>query len=322
MHSRRAMPLLIITLGMLSGCTTLGPNEQQAITGKTFVITGASSGIGRGVAERLGQLHANVVLAARRTSLLNKVAANIRAAGGTPLIVTTDVSRFKDMQKLADAAINRFGGIDVWINDAGISALGRFEDIPIEVHSRIIDVDLKGAFYGSYLAMRQFRVQGFGTLINVSSMEGEVPHAYQTSYAASKAGVLSLGQTLNQEIRLSGNDTIHIVTIMPWATDTPIWEHSAHYSGMRPYLPTMDDPQRVVDAILGAVAHPTDKVPVGWKGEILYASHRVFPSLVERIGSDIAHKYEVESAPPMPSSSGNVFEPMMSGASVEGGFKK
>lgn len=226
------LPLfLLCAVLQLAGCATgfqLRPDDQQSIAGKTFVVTGASSGFGRGMAVKLASLHANVVLAARRTKVLQQVAAEARAAGGTPLVVTTDVSKPEDIQRLSDNAIGRFGRIDAWINNDGVGAIGRFEEIPVEDHSRMIDVNLKGVIYGSHAAMGRFRSQGFGTLVNIGSVESEIPLAYQASYAASKAGVLSLGRTLNEEIRLSGARSIAVVTVMPWAADTPFFEHTAN----------------------------------------------------------------------------------------------
>jgi short-subunit dehydrogenase len=171
-------PLLLCAALQLSGCATsahLRPRDQQSIAGKTFVITGASSGFGRGVAIQLASHGANVVLAARRTELLNEVAAEASAAGGTPLVVTTDVSKPEDIRRLADATIERFGRIDVWINNAGVGAIGRFWEIPVEDHSRLIDINLKGVIYGSHAALRQFRTQGAGTLVNIGSIDSEVP---------------------------------------------------------------------------------------------------------------------------------------------------
>ena len=101
----------------LSGCMTtdtdLGTRDAQRVAGRTYVVTGASSGFGRGVAERLGEMRANVVLAARRTELLEEVAARVRAAGGQALVVTTDVGDPAAVEQLADAAVGRFGRVDV-----------------------------------------------------------------------------------------------------------------------------------------------------------------------------------------------------------------
>jgi short-subunit dehydrogenase len=317
--------LLLGVLGFaLNGCAIpqLGASDQRRIAGSTFVITGASSGFGRGVAMKLAAQHANLVLAARRTNVLEGLAAQVRAAGGKPLVVTTDVSKPQDVQRLANAAVERFGRIDVWINDAGVGAIGPFWDIPIEDHSRLIDINLKGVIYGSHAAIRQFRAQGFGTLVNIGSIDSEVPLAYQASYSASKAGVRSLGQALNQELRLSGMNAIKVATVMPWAADTPWWEHAANYSGGRPRMAAMDDPWKVVDAIIWVSLHPVQELPVGWKAEASYASHRIAPHLTERISADISAEYQIETAPPAPPTSGTLFVPMQSGTTVEGAVRE
>jgi short-subunit dehydrogenase len=322
----RVLPLLLLLAALqLSGCVTsarLRPRDLQSIAGKTFVITGASSGFGRGVAVKLASHGANVVLAARRTELLEEVAAEVSAAGGTPLVVTTDVSKPEDIQKLAAATIARFGRIDVWINNAGVGAIGRFEDIPVEDHSRLIDINLKGVIYGSHAAMRQFRAQGGGTLVNIGSIDSEVPLAYQGSYSASKAGVLSLGRVLNEEIRLSGVKTIKVATVMPWAADTPWWPHAANYSGGTPRMVAMDDPRKVVNAIVWVSLHPREELSVGWKAKASYASHHVLPDLTERISGNIAHKWQIETAPPAPPTAGTLHEPMQSGRTVDGGVRE
>ncbi len=321
------IPLLLFTFAVLQlyGCATnthLESSDEQKIAGKTYVITGASSGFGRGVALKLASLHANVVLAARRTELLKEVAAQVSASGGTPLVVTTDVSKQEDIQRLANAAVARFERIDVWINNAGVGAIGRVEDIPVEDQARLIDVNLKGVIYGSHVAMRQFRSQGFGTLINIGSVESEVPLAYQASYAASKAGVLSFGRALNEEIRLSGFKTIDVVTVMPWAADTPFFTQVPTYSGGTPRMAAMDDPQKVVDAIVWVSLHPREELPVGWKAKGSYASHHIFPDLTERMSANVSHNRQIETAPPAPPTAGALFGPMQAGRTVDGGVRQ
>ncbi|HEY0372916.1 MAG TPA: SDR family NAD(P)-dependent oxidoreductase, partial [Thermoanaerobaculia bacterium] len=262
--------LLII---QLTGCATLRPSDEQSLAGKTFVVTGASSGFGRGVALKLGAHRANVVLAARRTDLLEEVASQIRAAGGNAVAVTTDVSRPEDIERLAATAVERFGRIDVWINDVGVGAIGRFWEIPIADHSRLVDVNLKSVIYGSHAALRQFAKQGAGTLVNIGSIDSEVPLAYQGSYSATKAAVLSLGRVLNEELRLSRKANIHVATVMPWAVDTPWWTHAANYSGGTPRMAAMDDPEKIVNAIIWVSLHPREELAVGWKAKASYASH-------------------------------------------------
>ncbi|TLX55735.1 short-chain dehydrogenase [Stutzerimonas nosocomialis] len=317
--------MLLVAALWLAGCAIsprLKPEDAPAVAGKTFVVTGASSGLGRGVALRLALMQANVVLAARRTEVLEEVAAEVRSAGGKALVVTTDVSDAEQVQRLARQTLDAFGRIDVWINNAAVGVLGRFEEIPLRDHARVVDVNLKGAIYGSHVAMRQFRQQGYGTLVNVGSVESEVPLAYHASYAATKGGVMNLGVALAEEIRLSGSDTISVATVMPWAIDTPFWEHAANYTGGTARMASMDGPEQVVEAIAWVSVHPRKRLPVGWKARGAVVSHSLMPGLSERISANIAHRWQIENAPPAPATTGALYQPMPSTSGVDGGARQ
>ncbi len=308
---------------LLGGCaTSLSGSDQAAIAGKTYVVTGASSGLGRGVAERLGGMGANVVLAARRADALEDVATRIRAAGGAALVVPTDVAEAGQVEQLARATLERFGRIDVWINNAGVGAIGRFEDVPLEDHARIVDVNLKGVIYGSHVALRQFRTQGSGTLVNLGSVESVIPLAYHASYASTKAAILGLGRALNEELRLARLDRVRVATILPWATDTEFFNQAANYSGHRPRMPLMDDPAKVVDIIVHATLYPREEVPTGWKARAAYWSHRIAPDVAERMAANIAHEAQFEDSPPAPPTSGAVHRPMQGTTGIDGGVRE
>lgn len=315
--------VLIALLFLLSGCATwkLGGAGQKKISTKTFVILGASSGFGRGVAEELSRHKANVVLAARRGDLLEEIAANIRSAGGTALVMQTDISKPEEVERLAKAATDRYGKVDVWINMAGVGAIGRFWEIPVADQARIVDVNLKGFIYGCHAAIGIFRNQGYGTLINMGSIESENPLAYHASYAATKAGILNLGQAINQELRLSGLKKIKVVTVEPWAVDTPFWGHSVNYSGGTPRMAAMDPPSKVVNAVLRASLRPRKILPVGWKARGAWYSHQLFPDLTERISANIIHRYQIKTAPPAPPTSGSAYEAMPTGRGVDDGVR-
>jgi len=297
-------------------------SKDQELSGKTIVVTGASSGFGRGAAQKLAGLGANVVVAARRGDVLDGLVTEIAQTGGSALAVATDVSDAQAVARLAAAAVERFSRIDVWVNNVGIGALGLFWDIPVEDHARVIDVNLKGLIYGAHAALRQFHAQGAGVLVNVGSVDSEVPLAYQASYAASKAAVLSLSRSLNEELRLVGmNDTIKVGTIMPWAVDTPWWTHAANYTGHEPRMALMDDPSIVVDAIVAACSDPKEEQPVGPKARASDISHHIFPDLTERLSAKIADA-EVDKAGPMPHTTGSIYEPTPEGVTVDGGVRE
>jgi NAD(P)-dependent dehydrogenase (short-subunit alcohol dehydrogenase family) len=176
----------------------------------------------------------------------------------------TDVSRRADVQRLAQAALAEYGRIDVWINNAGVGALGRFERIPIEDHEQVIATDLMGTVYGCYYAYRRFLEQGAGTLINVSSELGGHTVPYYSSYAAAKHGVVGLGDSLRQEIAQAGMDGIHVCTVMPAAHDTPFFEHAANYTGheIQPPKP-LHDPQDLVETLVRLARDPKDREIAG-----------------------------------------------------------
>ncbi|WP_236033336.1 SDR family NAD(P)-dependent oxidoreductase [Belnapia mucosa] len=309
-------PSILLALLCLGACAAQ-PGRPE-IAGRSFVVTGASSGFGRGVALGLGAQGGHVVLAARRAQVLEEVAAQIRAAGGEALVVPTDVSRADQVEALAAAAIGRFGRIDAWVNNAGVAAIGRFEEIPVEDHDRVVDVNLKGVIHGSHAALRQFRRQGFGTLVNIASVEGRVPLAYHASYAATKHAIIGLGAALNQELRLARQNRIAVSTVLPWAVDTPFWQHTANYSGGTPRMVTMDGPEEVVRAIIRVSIHPQKELAVGWKANGAVLGHRIWPGLAEHIAGNVVHRVQIETAPPAPPTTGSLYAPVMEGTGVAG----
>src|SRR5690606_13423650 len=137
--------------------TNLFGEVQMHLRDSVVVITGASSGIGRATATRLARQGANLVLAARRGHELEAVAAECREHGAGCLVVPTDVADEDAVQRLADRALGEFGRIDVWINDAAVSAFGPFEATPPEVYRRVIETNLFGCIHGTRAALRRFR---------------------------------------------------------------------------------------------------------------------------------------------------------------------
>src|SRR4029453_12498341 len=134
---------------------------------------------------------------------------------------------------------------------------GRFTDIPLEVHRKLIETDLLGTLYGSYFAMKRFQQQNEGILINIASIVGKVPEPYYPSYVAAKFAVVGLSASLRQELATNHIETIHVCTVMPAAFDTPFFEHAANYSGhqFEPSGPIYD-PKDVVEAIVELARNP------------------------------------------------------------------
>jgi len=296
---------------------------DQNLNGTVVVITGASSGIGKGTALKFAQAGASVVLAARRDVLLDELARECEAAGGHALAVHTDVSVETEVEYLAQSAVAQFGRIDVWVNNAGGGALGRFEEIPLADHVHVIETDLLGTLYGSYFAMQQFGTQNTGTLINVASVIGKVPAPYFASYAAAKHGVVGLSGALRQELDAAKIKDIHVCTVMPTSMDTPFFEHAANYTGHKAVpIPPVYDPQEVVEAIFALVAKPQNEVSVGTAGVITSLMHNLTPFLTEKGMGKQTNLSQMKLADAAPSTDGSLWEPVAAGTEVTGGWLK
>lgn len=296
-------------------------NESKPLQGKTIVITGLSSGFGRGSALKLASLGANIAGIARRTHLLQSLESEIKSTGGKIITLAGDVSNYKNVQQLHENTISAFGGYDVWINNVGVGALGYFWDIPINDHARLVDVNLKGVIYGAHTALNYFIKTGGGSLINIGSIDSEVPLALQNTYAATKAAVLSLSRSLTQELDLAEMKNINITTIMPWAVDTPWWIHAANYTGHKPRMAAMDDAQIVIDKIAEACLEPKGEITVGAKATASHIFHRIFPRWSEGITADLSKK-EAEKADYAPPTTGSIYEPMARGNDVDGNIRE
>jgi short-subunit dehydrogenase len=294
---------------------------DEKLAGRVVVLTGASSGFGRGAAIGFARAGAVLVLAARRPDVLHEVVRSCIADGAEAIAVETDVSDPVDVAQLAREATSRYGRIDVWINNAGAGAVGRFEAIPLDDHTRVIETTLLGALYGSYIALRHFRRQKRGILINVASVTGKVASLDYASYTAAKHGVVGLSAALRLELEEDEERDIQVCTLMPDAHDTPFFQHAANYTGhqMAP-PPPVHDPQNVVDAMLELARNPRDEMIVGSAAKVAVAAGRISPALAEKMMA--RGNAQQRKEPPAPPTDGSLLEPKPTGTAIRGGWKE
>jgi len=258
------------------------------LSGKVIVLTGASSGLGKGSALALAKEGASLVLAARRDELLDELVAECSAMRGAQAIsVPTDVTKPREVEALFNAALKKFGRIDIWINDAGVAALGRFEEIPLEDHFKVVETVLLGVITGSFFAMKYFKTQRQGILINVASLLGKVPTPLYSSYVAAKHGVVGLCASIRQELALDKLDEhIHVCTLMPPAMNTPFFEHAANYTGKEPAkIPPVYEPEQAVEKLVRLCTHPEAEVTVGAQGKMFAMAHQIAPDITNAIAA-------------------------------------
>jgi short-subunit dehydrogenase len=286
----------------------------------SVVITGASSGIGRAAALEFARKGARVSLAARREEALNELATEVRRAGGESIVVPTDVSDEQAVNDLANRTVDAFGRIDVWVNNAAVSAFGRTEEVPTDIYRRVVDVNLYGYLYGARAAVRQFREQGRGVLINVSSMLGKGGAAFLSAYVLTKWAVNGLGESLRQE--LLDEENIEVCNVMPASIDTPIFHHAANYTGraIKPLNPIYDA-DKVAEAIVKMAHKPKREVYVGAPARLAAEQHHFTPRLYDQMIARTVDRDHFDEAYEEPNP-GNLFEPMPEHASISGGWKQ
>jgi len=191
---------------------------SEHISGKVVVITGASSGLGEAAARLLSRQGAKLAIGARRKDRLDELAKEL---GGDVAVVETDVVHRDQVQALVDAAIERFGRIDVMINNAGLMPLSPLDRLKIDDWDRMIDVNIKGVLYGIAAALPAMKAQKSGHFINVSSVAGHKVRPGSSVYSATKHAVRALSEGLRQEVKPYG---IRTTIISPGAVDTELPE--------------------------------------------------------------------------------------------------
>ncbi len=287
------------------------------------VITGGSSGIGRATAHEFARKGANVVVAARRDSLLQDVVNECKELSGRgALAVPTDVQDEQSVQNLAQQAFNTFGRIDVWINDAGVGAFGRFEEVPPAIFREVLETNFFGTVYGARAVLPFFRKQQEGTLINISSLLGTIGGAYYTAYTSSKFAVRAFGEGLREEIQvLDGAKNIHICTVFPATIDTPFFHHAANYTGRAVQaMPPVYPVEQVAKTLVKLAVKPQRETYVGNAARMIGFTHNVAPGLAEIMMAkqiDTSH-FKPESSP---TTDGAVASPMQTGTDVSGGWQ-
>lgn len=293
---------------------------RSSIAGKLVVITGASSGIGRATAQAFASEGARLVLAARDDVALAEVVDECTDRGAAAVAVRTDVTDSEQMQALAEQAASFGNGrLDVWINNAGVGAVGSFEDTPLEIHEQVLKTDLLGYLRGAYVVWPYFKAQRSGILINTLSLGSWVAQPYAAAYSASKYGLRGLTEALRGE--LAGSPNIHVCDIYPAVIDTPGFRDGANFTGhaLKPPAPTYD-PRRVAKAMVACAINPKPTTSVGSAATVARVAHFLIPGFPQLSGW--LTRLALKRSPTAPTSSGNLFAPPDGERLVEGGWRK
>ena len=232
---------------------------MDGIRGKVVAITGASSGIGEATAVALAEAGAQVVMGARRTERLERIAEVIAAKGGSVRFRALDVTQRDDVAVFAGFATAEFGRLDVLVNNAGVMPLSRLDALKVDEWDRMVDVNVKGVLYGIAAALPIMQAQGAGQIVNVSSIGGHRVSPTAAVYCATKFAVHAISDGLRQEM-----DRIRITVISPGVTTSELAESISDPTAreaMRAYRAVAIGPEAVAAAIAYAISQP-DNVDV------------------------------------------------------------
>lgn len=223
------------------------------IAQKVVLITGASSGIGEATARHLAAKGARVVLGARRTDRLEKLAAEIRAAGGTVEYRTLDVTNLEDMQAFADFALKTFGRIDVMINNAGVMPLSPLAELKIDEWNSMIDVNIRGVLHGIAAVLPHFTERKAGHVINVSSIAGHLVWPTCAVYSGTKFAVRAISDGLRQETK-----EIRVTVVSPGVVESEL-AHTITDPSTRAWIEDFRKTALTPDAIARGVAYAIEQ---------------------------------------------------------------
>lgn len=240
---------------LLSNVTEQFKLMESGLTGKVIAITGASSGIGEATALRLAESGARVVLGARRLERLEELASRITNAGGEVAFAHTDVTQRDDLTHLVNLALERYGKLDVLINNAGIAPISLLEELRVTDWDAMIDVNIKGLLYGIAAALPVFRQQEYGHFVNIASTAGLTTIPTMAVYSGTKFAVRAISEGLRQEV----GPSLRVTVITPGFVQTSLAESMTNPAVKAQILSRMNEFALPPDAIARAITYAIEQ---------------------------------------------------------------
>ncbi len=258
-------------------CLRFKPLSEQVV-----VITGATSGIGLATARAAAARGAKLVLTARSEEALRTVQSDLSSKGAGVAFAVADVADQAALRAVADLAIERFGGFDTWVNNAGVSIFGALAKTPIEDHRRLFETNYWGVVHGSLIAAEHLKARpGGGALINIGSVLSDVAVPPQGATSAAEHAVKGFTNALRMEL-MGQRAPVSVSLIKPSALDTPFKDHARNLTGMAiRNPPPVYGASLAANAILYAAEHKVRELTVGGGGQALAVLHALAPFLAE-----------------------------------------
>jgi short-subunit dehydrogenase len=269
---------------------------MRTLPGSVVVITGASSGMGRATARSLAAQGAELVLVARGVEPLEATAFECRALGAEVVAIAADVGVPADVDRIVSAAVDRFGHVDTWIHLASVLLVGELPTQPVDEMRELVMTNVYGNALVSRAALTQFRAQGHGVLIDVSSLLGVVPNPLVPTYCMSKFAALGLSLSLQQS--LPRRSRVKVCSVLPGPIDTPLFRRAANHSGheVRAISPATS-PERAAAVIVACARRPRRQVTTGLSGRLILLGCRVVPGFTRWLVAQAAARLIINPWP-------------------------
>jgi len=257
--------------------------HRRTLHNARILVTGASQGIGRALAERAAARGARVLAAARSLGLLQQLQAEVGARGGRLEIVQADVANRDDRRRLLDAALERFGGLDILINNAGVGATGPFADAAPERLRTIMEVNFFGLTETTRLLLPLLKQGQQPAIVNISSVIGKRALPGSSEYCASKFAVQGFSEALRAELAKDGVD---VLVVCPGRTRTQFVDNLLEKKTARAADRFRgQSAEHVAEATLRALERGKNEICLSLSGWLLVTANRFFPRLVDWIAA-------------------------------------
>jgi short-subunit dehydrogenase len=285
------------------------PVRLKPLSRQVILVTGASSGIGLITARAAAARGARVMLVARDEPSLQKAVDDIRGFGGKAEYHLADVADRDALDAAAEATIRAFGGLDSWVNDAGVGAYGKLEDMPVEDHRRIFETNYWGVVHGSLIAAAILKRHGGGAIINVGSVLSDRAVIYQGPYCATKHAVKAFTDALRMELEVD-RAPISVTLIKPAAMDTAFQEHARIRMSTQGVQvpPPVYDPRLSARAILFACEHPRRDIVIGAGGAAISVFGNLFPRMTDLVMEAVGRPLQTTEQRGRPEMRDNLYE--------------
>ncbi len=299
------------------------PHATPACSGRrqVVVVTGASAGLGRAIAQRFADAGASVALISRGRDRLEAAKRDMEQRGGRGLAIVADVADADAIERAAEETERTFGPIDVWVNNAMVSVYSPIKEMPAEEFRRVTEVTYLGQVYGTLAALKRMLPRDRGVIIQVGSALAYRSIPLQSAYCAAKHAVLGFTASLRSELMHDGSAVRVSMVHMP-ALNTPQFDWTKNRLPNRPQpVPPIFQPEVGAEAVFYAATHDGGReLMVAWPTLKAVYGNKVIPGLLDRYLADKGYSGEQTNEPEDPNRPDNLWEPVPGDWSAHGRF--